>query len=220
MRTSGAGAAQDASSEELVRDIKERASRFLNHRQPNRAAACFARLVQLEPAEERHWLRLGDCRRWMGLSGQAIECYREALELFRRRGEFGKALAISRVILDIDNCHSEAWLLHHELLNRQRIRDRRGTTEADAPAPPTPADGEVLRTPPSRAIPYALQPGEFLSDEWEEDVPLEVPLEDQTRRTPAGLAIQRMLEGSDAVSGHSLRPSESDVGASRGGWEP
>ena len=91
-----------------TRELKDFAAEYLRKAKFDKAAEVLERLVQSEPKEMQHRLRLGDCYRRLEDTAKAIEQYETVGRYYADRDQFIKAIAAFKVILEIDPRNAEA----------------------------------------------------------------------------------------------------------------
>jgi len=117
-----------------LRKLKDRAAEHLAKGRYARAAEALAEVVKAEPRDIASRQKLGDALRRAGEPREALLVYRDVADRYARDGQPIKAMAICKLILEIDPEHGEA---QRELA--VLYAQRRGGAR---PAPATPPAGE------------------------------------------------------------------------------
>ena len=125
-----------------TRELKDSAAEYLQRSKFDRAAEVLEQLVQMEPKEVQHRLRLGDCYRRLKQTAKAIEQYDRAGRHYAAEDQFIKAIAAFKVILDMDARNSGA---REQLARMNARRASKATTDGS-------------RLPPRKTRPAAATP--------------------------------------------------------------
>jgi CRP-like cAMP-binding protein len=155
-------------NEKRVRTLKERLDKATAQRKTDLAEVILEELEELEPDNDR-WPHLrGDALRKLGRARDAIDCYERAAQLFADAGFLPRAIAMAKVVLELDPNRfdvleridpSAARELHRKLRPEGvRVAEIEKPRKVDAaaepldPAPEAAAPGEVRfsNAPPSR----------------------------------------------------------------------
>jgi CRP-like cAMP-binding protein/tetratricopeptide (TPR) repeat protein len=91
-----------------ARKLKDSAAEYLKRSKFEKAAEVLEQLVQAEPKDIQHRLRLGDCYRKLDLAQKSIAQYDAAGRAYAEQGQLIKAIAAVKVILEIDPRNAEA----------------------------------------------------------------------------------------------------------------
>jgi len=118
-----------------LRKLKDRAAEHLAKGRYAKAAEALAEVVKAEPRDIASRQKLGDALRRAGERSEALLVYRDVAERYGRDGQPLKAVAICKLILELDPEHAETQQALAEL-----YAQRRGGARAGA-APP-PGEGE------------------------------------------------------------------------------
>jgi CRP-like cAMP-binding protein len=129
-----------------ARKLKDSAAEYLQKSKFEKAAEILEQLVQAEPKDMQHRLRLGDCYRKLELPQKAIAQYDAAARTYADLGQLIKAIAAVKVILEIDPRNAEAQKQLAEMNERRLAKPdpesarpgagKRLATGRVAPAPP------------------------------------------------------------------------------------
>jgi len=160
-----------------ARKLKDSAAEYLKKSKFEKAAEVLEELVQAEPKDMQHRLRLGDCYRKLEQPRKSIAQYDAAGRYYADQGQLIKAIAAVKVILEIDPRNAEA---QQQLADMNERRLGKGAAPGAgakgkpigriAPAKPEPAadleppdetDGIDLPEPPAitRKVPRARNRG-------------------------------------------------------------
>src|SRR6266478_4895580 len=91
-----------------ARKLKDSAAEYLKKSKFEKAAEVLEELVQAEPKDMQHRLRLGDCYRKLEQPRKSIAQYDAAGRYYADEGQLIKAIAAVKVILEIDPRKAEA----------------------------------------------------------------------------------------------------------------
>src|SRR2546428_6837989 len=91
-----------------ARKLKDSAAEYLKKSKFEKAAEVLEDLVQAEPKDVQHRLRLGDCYRKLDQPQKSIAQYDAAGRYYEDQGQLIKAIAAVKVILEIDPRNAEA----------------------------------------------------------------------------------------------------------------
>ncbi|MFH1811756.1 MAG: cyclic nucleotide-binding domain-containing protein [Pseudomonadota bacterium] len=113
-----------------VRKLKDAAAQMMAKGRVEKALEYLAEVVRLEPQDLPSRQRCGDLYRKLGHNAKAIEAYQAVAGAYAADGLLLKAIAVCKVILQIDKDHTETQRILAELYGRKR-----GTsTQAEIPA--------------------------------------------------------------------------------------
>jgi CRP-like cAMP-binding protein len=102
------------------RKLKDRAAEHLARGRFARAAEALAEVVEADPRDIPARQKLGDALRKAGQPGQARRVYEEVAERYARDGQLVKAIAICKLVLEIDAGHQATQQLLAELYARRQ----------------------------------------------------------------------------------------------------
>src|SRR2546423_2269602 len=91
-----------------ARKLKDSVAEYLKKSKFEKAAEVLEQLVQAEPKDMQHRLRLGDCYRKLEQPQKSIAQYDAAGRYYADQGQLIKAIAAVKVILEIDPRNAEA----------------------------------------------------------------------------------------------------------------
>jgi CRP-like cAMP-binding protein len=90
-----------------IRALKDRAVELMGKRRFDKAAQAYAQLCELDPKDAVLKHRLGDALRAAGKPQAAVTAYRHAADGYGADGLLLKAIAVCKVILEIDPKHTQ-----------------------------------------------------------------------------------------------------------------
>src|SRR5207248_797329 len=129
-----------------ARTLKDSAAEYVKKSKFEKAAEVLEQLVQAEPKDMQHRLRLGDCYRRLNLPQKAIAQYDAAGRSYADLGHLIKAIAAVKVILEIDPRNAEA---QKQLAGMNERRLGKATLEsAGLPGVKRAAIGRIAPAPP------------------------------------------------------------------------
>jgi cAMP-dependent protein kinase regulator len=174
--------------EQDMRKHRDRALAYTAAGKPKAALAEYRKMLTLQPRDAAVRQKVAELEARLGRPREAIAEYEEVAAGYAQSGFLLKAIAICKVILQLDPAHRATQDRLAELCARERDdRERRGprpaaTTPAAAPPPPEPIDLGALRALSEPAAPEADLDIEIELDEE----PL-TPLPAAPAGPPAGL---------------------------------
>jgi CRP-like cAMP-binding protein len=89
-----------------IRKLKDRAAEQMAKRRFDKAADTYAELCAAEPTDLTLRQRLGDAQRQGGKVRDAVNTYQSVADSFARAGLLLKAIAVNKVILELDPTHT------------------------------------------------------------------------------------------------------------------
>ncbi|HYO51991.1 cyclic nucleotide-binding domain-containing protein [Archangium sp.] len=123
------------------RQLRDKANEALTKGRFSRAAELFEEYCQLDPKDHQARVRLGDAWVKVGDNARAISAYHAAAEGFAREGLLPRAIAASKLILELDPSHQGVQQMLANLYARRG--EAGGAARAMTPSP--------LAAPPVRA---------------------------------------------------------------------
>jgi CRP-like cAMP-binding protein len=203
------------------RQLRDKANEALTKGRFSRAAELFEEYCQLDPKDYQARVRLGDAWVKVGNNARAITAYQAAAEGFAREGFLPRAIAASKLILELDPSHQGVQQMLAGLYARRgggaravtpaplespraaaAVRPEPPTAkQAVAPAPPTAKQSALyIELPPE--IDEALA-GDEPAEASSPGIEVELDLEDASAPPPAQAAadIEVELDLSDAEKG-------------------
>jgi len=137
-----------------ARQLREKATEALTKGRFSRAAELYAEYCAIETKDYQSRIRLGDAWGKAGRNDRAIEAYQAAAEGFAREGFLPRAIAVSKMILELDPAHTGVQQMLADLYAR-----RQGPTRPSGSMPPVPAKAPpVPAAPPPPPAPTPAAP--------------------------------------------------------------
>ncbi|PTL85793.1 cyclic nucleotide-binding domain-containing protein [Vitiosangium sp. GDMCC 1.1324] len=130
------------------RQLRDKANEALTKGRFSRAAELFEEYCQQDPKDYQARVRLGDAWVKVGNNARAITAYQAAAEGFAREGFLPRAIAASKLILELDPSHQGVQQMLAGLYARRGGAG--GASRAITPAP-TPVKQAVATEPPAPA---------------------------------------------------------------------
>ncbi|HUB05590.1 MAG TPA: cyclic nucleotide-binding domain-containing protein [Myxococcales bacterium] len=130
-----------------VRKLKDRAAELMAKRRFDKAAEAYAEVCALEPTDLGLRQRLGDAQRQAGRIADAVGTYQSVADRFAREGLLLKAIAVNKVILEIDPMHTATQATLASLY-AQRQGKALATARPPPKAAPPPAAPAAIDLPP------------------------------------------------------------------------
>ncbi len=103
-----------------LRRLKHDAIEAVDKGNWKKACWCYANLEKDEPADPRWPLKLGECQRKLGNHVDAVKAFSRALDAYAKSGLLLKAIAVCKLILDLDPAHTQTQQLLATLYASQR----------------------------------------------------------------------------------------------------
>jgi len=187
----------------------------------SKAADLYAQYCEADPHNLHARLRMGDAWKKSGNRAKAIEAYRSAAEEYAREGLLPRAIAASKLVLELDPQHAAMQLLLAELYSRRGQEKRQPAKKKEATEVPDEAHGQAYLTRFNElALPDAEQASlaatatleEFT--ELEVDLSLELPPELQMVSDVAA-APTSLLQALERVAASSLASAAKNGNASK-----
>src|SRR5512139_486226 len=103
-----------------LRDQKDRAAQLPGKGKLEKAAEAYRAILRSDPRDVASRHKLGELLRKLGDDHAAIGEYRQVADAYAREGLLIKAVAICKVILEIDPDHQESQRILADLYARRR----------------------------------------------------------------------------------------------------
>ena len=160
-----------------ARELKDRAADAFARGRFARAAQLYENFCRMEPADGQARLRLGDALVRAGEKGQAIEAYLAAAELFAREGFLPRAIAASKLVLELDPTQTSV----QQMLAGLYARRRAATGPRLAVARPAAKDAArpALKAPTPPPVAALAPPAVEAAPEGEPSIEIELDLGDE-----------------------------------------
>jgi CRP-like cAMP-binding protein len=127
-----------------LRELKDRAAEHLRKGRFAKAAEALREVVRAEPRDLASRQKLADALRRSGDAGEALRAYREVADRYAAGGELIKAIAVCKIILEIDPNHESTQAALAELYGRRR--------HAPTAPPRTPSQPQAYREPTLKPV--------------------------------------------------------------------
>ncbi|MGC4115406.1 MAG: HEAT repeat domain-containing protein [Myxococcales bacterium] len=128
-----------------VRELKDQASKLFTKGKFEKAAKAYEELCKLEPKDMQIRVRLGDALVKAGEKPAAVAAYRIAAESYAKEGFLPRAIAVCKLILEVDPSHSDTQGVLAQLYARK-----------SGGAPPPPAKKPVAGAAGAAAVAAAM----------------------------------------------------------------
>ncbi|MHB8419109.1 MAG: cyclic nucleotide-binding domain-containing protein [Myxococcales bacterium] len=140
-----------------VRKLKDRAAELMAKRRFDKAAEAYAEVCALEPADLGLRQRLGDAQRQAGRLQEAVATYQSIAGRFAREGLLLKAIAVNKVILEIDPRHTSTQATLASLYSQRQGKTLAVPRPAPrSPRPPAPP-AAAIELPADDGVPLELE---------------------------------------------------------------
>lgn len=145
-----------------VRELKDKASQLFTKGKFAKAAEAYEQLCKADPKDHQARLRMGDAWAKAGQKERAASAYVAAAEGFAKEGFLPRAIAASKLVLELDPSHKGVQQMLADLYARKTGAGR-STAPKDAPAAPAPKKTEPIAiedeaSPPPPPAPEVAPP--------------------------------------------------------------
>jgi CRP-like cAMP-binding protein len=158
------------------RKLKEKATEAFSKGKFAKAAELYGEHCQHDPKDLQARLRMGDAWAKAREKEKAIAAYRGAAEGYARDGFLPRAIAASKLILELDPAHKEVQSMLAELYARRTSADGKGKGRSRPEALALPADG-ATPSPMNRADAIDLPPDSPAPNPMNRPDAIDLPLE-------------------------------------------
>jgi CRP-like cAMP-binding protein len=217
-----------------ARQLREKATEALAKGRFSKAAELYAEYCGVEPKDYQARIRLGDAWMKAGRNDRAIEAYQAAAEGFAREGFLPRAIAVSKIVLELDPSHTGVQQMLADLYARRgggadggaarRLTPTRPSGEVPAvapkappapaapPPPPAPAAAApppapaVQAAPPPPPAPPVTQALRPSAPELEVEVVFDEPEETEEGTESPGVEVELDLADAETASAPSAPP--------------
>ncbi|MBN9685277.1 MULTISPECIES: cyclic nucleotide-binding domain-containing protein [unclassified Corallococcus] len=141
------------------RALKDKATEAFGKGRFAKAAELYEDYCQAEPKDHQSRLRMGDAWSKAGQRDRAVSAYQSAAEGFAKEGFLPRAIAASKLILELDPSHQGVQQMLADLYARRGTPATSRAKPKDAAPPSTPASLIAQREAPSAAPPKPLEAG-------------------------------------------------------------
>ena len=128
-----------------LRKLKDQAAEHASKGRWAKAAEALGAVVAGDPRDLTSKQKLAEALRRSGQPGDAIRIYREVSDVYANQGDLIKAIAVCKVILDVDPSHGAAQAALADLYARRRVEPTR-------PVGLTPGRGLATAVPDAPAL--------------------------------------------------------------------
>ncbi len=105
---------------EKIRKLKEDASRLIAKARLDEACECYERIVKIDARDLTARQKLAELYGRLGKREQAVECYQSVAGSYAADGLLLKAIAVCKIILQLDPAHTETQNILADLSTRRR----------------------------------------------------------------------------------------------------
>ncbi|NTX16970.1 cyclic nucleotide-binding domain-containing protein [Myxococcus sp. CA056] len=204
-----------------ARKLKDRAAEAFTKGRFSKAAELYEDFCKLDPKDHQSRLRTGDAWAKAGERERAISAYQAAAEGFAKEGFLPRAIAASKLILELDPSHQGVQQMLANLYARRGTpagaRARGPMTSALSAPPPPERPVAAVSTPPRAGTPSALEAGEG-SVNLSAELPAELALSVEDAPTPGSTDTSEEVVHSVSM-GLSHPDAEASVAAASPGEE-
>ncbi|WP_257445997.1 cyclic nucleotide-binding domain-containing protein [Archangium lipolyticum] len=162
------------------RQLRDKANEALLKGRFSRAAELFEEYCQLDPKDFQSRLRLGDAWAKAGNGARAVVAYQAAAEGFAREGFLPRAIAASKLVLELDPSHQGVQQMLANLYARRSGPGGASRALTPKPAPVPVKQAVAAEAPAPRAALHIELPPEIdetLAREEASDASIEVELD-------------------------------------------
>lgn len=106
---------------DAIRKAKENATKFIHKSAYDKALEQYRMLAKLEPNDLRHRIKIGECLTKLNKKKEAITAYNEVVKEYAKQGFLIQAIAVTRMILQLDPSETEAQNMLAELNAKRGI---------------------------------------------------------------------------------------------------
>src|SRR5471030_2180980 len=131
-----------------LRKLKDRALQEMAKHRFDKAAATYAELCAADPRDLQLRQKRGDALRAAGHTDEAMSVYTELADAYAKDGQLLKAIAVNKVVLEIDPQHTQTQQRLSALYSRR-------TVNKSSPFIPIPLVNVVPEAAPAPASPAA-----------------------------------------------------------------
>lgn len=114
---------------EKIRKLKDEAAKFLAKGRVDKALEVYAKVLEADPRDLQARLKCGDLYRRLGKDAEAIQSYHQVAEAYAQEGLLLKAIAVCKLILEIDENYTATQKMLADLYSKK------GGGRSDASAP-------------------------------------------------------------------------------------
>src|ERR1700722_14286506 len=104
-----------------LRKLKDRAQQEMAKHRFDKAAATYAELCEADPRDLQLRQKRGDALRAAGRTDEAMGVYLDLAETYAKDGQLLKAIAVNKVVLEIDPAHMQTQQRLAALSSRRTV---------------------------------------------------------------------------------------------------
>ena len=102
-----------------VRKLKDEAAKVLAKGRVDKALEIYAKVLEADPRDLQARLKCGDLYRRLGKDMEAIKSYHEVAQSYAQEGLLLKAIAVCKLIMEIDDAHKETQSMLADLYSKK-----------------------------------------------------------------------------------------------------
>ncbi|RKH69586.1 cyclic nucleotide-binding domain-containing protein [Corallococcus aberystwythensis] len=179
-----------------LRELKDKATEAFSKGRFARAAELYADCCQADPKDHQSRLRMGDAWVKAGQRDRAVSAYQSAAEGFAKEGFLPRAIAASKLILELDPSHQGVQQMLADLYARKGTPAASRAKPKDAAPPSTPAS----LIAPREAPPAPASPSTPAADDTEVVISVEVELEPSDAPAESPSAAPPVMPATEAAA--------------------
>lgn len=135
-----------------LRKLKDEAAKYLQKGKTEKAVEIFEKILEVDPQDITAGMKCGDLYRKLDRDGEAITRYAQVVEVYAADGLLLKAIAVCKLILEIDDGHTSTQKLLADLYAKKTgraaaVAEAAGITPAPSAAPAAAAPAELPTIP-------------------------------------------------------------------------
>ncbi|RKH71067.1 cyclic nucleotide-binding protein, partial [Corallococcus interemptor] len=197
-----------------LRALKDKAAEAFSKGRFAKAAELYEDYCQADPKDHQSRLRMGDAWAKAGQRDRAVSAYQSAAEGFAKEGFLPRAIAASKLILELDPSHQGVQQMLADLYARRGTPATSRAKPKEAAPPSTPANLVSQRETPPTETPAPLEAGGAPVD-LSDSLPPELALPD-TRPVADEVVISVEVELEPVTAEAVVSPTPSAVPAPQG----
>ncbi|WP_369128134.1 tetratricopeptide repeat protein, partial [Corallococcus exercitus] len=170
------------------RALKDKATEAFSKGRFAKAAELYADYCQADPKDHQSRLRMGDAWAKAGQRDRAVSAYQSAAEGFAKEGFLPRAIAASKLILELDPSHQGVQQMLADLYARRGTPATSRAKPKEATASPTPASLITQREAPPTPTPAAPLEAEGVPVDLSDSLPPELALTHAPATAPRPVA--------------------------------
>jgi cAMP-dependent protein kinase regulator len=123
-----------------LRKLKDEAAKLVQKGNTDKALEAYQQILKEDPSDLTAQLKCGDILRKLNRGGEAIACYTQVARVYAEEGLLLKAIAACKLILEIDDNHTETQKFLADLYAKKTGRSASATAQVVAKAAPEVAE--------------------------------------------------------------------------------